>query len=257
MQLSEDKIKKVLACDQIAEGLTFNKRPGHQELIFGHILLSYEEGNPATPKDLTRLTGCTPETLRVLLRKAESRGYLCSSGRPDYQIVPCEKMLSLIFKVSQEWRQRNLRRLLPYTPTVGEVYVMTQAFDIYTRWRESLTFIFKTPVKRGITFFILDRSRHGYVELERLKYNFPIDHESLRQFINMMIETGYFGKSKIGKYTVIWATSKLREETDKIVSELDAALRPFSGSIRPYSAFVEQILYSSSEDARAMRSSRN
>ena len=27
----------------------FDKRPSNQELIFGHILLSYEEGQPMTP----------------------------------------------------------------------------------------------------------------------------------------------------------------------------------------------------------------
>ena len=52
MRLDEGKMRKVLACDQIDEGLEFDKRPSNQELIFGHILLMYEEGRRIVPRDL-------------------------------------------------------------------------------------------------------------------------------------------------------------------------------------------------------------
>ena len=63
--------KKILACDQIDEGLEFDKRPGNQELILGHILLCHQEGKTVLPRDLTEIVGCTSESLRLMLRGAE------------------------------------------------------------------------------------------------------------------------------------------------------------------------------------------
>ena len=59
MRFTTDSLRKILTCDQIAEGLEFDKRPSNQELIFGHILLMYEEGRRVVPRDLVSLIGCS------------------------------------------------------------------------------------------------------------------------------------------------------------------------------------------------------
>ena len=89
MRFSSDMVKKILACDQIDEGLEFDKRPSNQELVFGHILLCHQEGaDVSLPRDLTELIGCTPESLRLMLRKAEKGRFLMCGGRPNYEILP-------------------------------------------------------------------------------------------------------------------------------------------------------------------------
>ena len=77
MRFCSDSVSKILACDQIAEGLEFDKRPSNQELIFSHILLCHEEGQRVVPRDLTEVIGCSPESLRLILRKAEN-GAICN-----------------------------------------------------------------------------------------------------------------------------------------------------------------------------------
>ena len=241
MIFCSDSVKKILACDQIAEDLVFDKRPSNQELIFGHILLSYEEGQPATPGDLVNLIGCSPESLRLMLRKAEKGKYLFSGGRPKYEILPGSKLLWLTHKISQEWLVRNQRRLLPFRPTVREVYTVTQAFDIHSRTSNRLSFVFKSPVKRGIVFFLLDRMNYGYFELKRLKHNFPIDPESLRQFINIMQDAGYFEKMRKGNQTLIRASQSLQTLADEEVTKVCLDLNKGSNSFRPYSDFVARL----------------
>ena len=71
MRFSSDMVKKILACDQIDEGLEFDKRPGNQELILGHILLCHQEGKTVTPRDLVKSSVVASESLRLMLRGAE------------------------------------------------------------------------------------------------------------------------------------------------------------------------------------------
>jgi predicted transcriptional regulator len=120
-----------------------------------------------------------------------------------------------------------------------EVYTVTQAFDIYSRMKGPDGFMFKSPMKRGIIFFVLDKMRFGQIELSRLKENFPIDHESLRQFINMMVDAGYFEKLREGKQTFIRATEALQINTDAAVNEVCAGLQRFENSFKPYSDFID------------------
>ena len=75
MRFLSDMVKKILACDQIDEGLEFDKRPGNQELILGHILLCHQEGKTVLPRDLTEIVGCTSESLRLMLRGAEKGAF--------------------------------------------------------------------------------------------------------------------------------------------------------------------------------------
>jgi hypothetical protein len=254
VRFSSDIVKKILACDQISEGMEFDKRPSNQELAFGHILLCHQECRRVVPRDLTELLGCTPESLRLMLRKAEKGKFLASGGRPHYEIIPLPKLLWLIHEVSQEWLLRNQRRLMPFSPTVREVYTVTQAFDIYSRINNRHGFMFKSPVKRGIVFFLLDRMHHGPIELKRLKYNFPIDHESLRQFINMTVDAGYFEKLRDGKQTFIGATKVLKEKTDILVDEVCVGLNKSDQSLSIYSDFIDWLNVGLEQNARAAAS---
>ncbi|MBL6642111.1 MAG: hypothetical protein ISP38_04230 [PS1 clade bacterium] len=242
MRFTQDSIRKILACDQIAEGLEFNKRPSNQELIFGHILLMYEEGRRVVPRDLVNLIGCSAESLRLMLRGAERGGFVKARGRPDYEILPDDRLLWEVHKVSQEWLTRNQRRLLPLRPTVREVYLTTQTFDIYARFKKTMTFALKSPLKRGISFFILDRDVHGGVELKRLRHNFPIDHESLRQFINVMIDAGYFEKHRRGKKVFIRPTIALKEALGAIVEDVSDKLNECAKDFSVYSNFIDQLV---------------
>jgi hypothetical protein len=241
MRFCTDEVKKVLACDQIAEGLEFDKRPSNQELVFGHILLMHEEGKNVVPRDLVRLIGCSSETLRLMLRKAEKGGFLKAHGRPDYEIVPLEKLLSLVFKVSQEWLLRNRMRLLPFSPSVRSVYLVTQTFDMYSRHKKLLPFVFKSPLKRGISFFVLDREKSGGVELKKLRHNFPIDHESLRQFVNIMVDAGYFKKHRKGKKVLIRPTSALTEIANMAIGDLCGLLNQSNRKFAAYNDFIGRL----------------
>lgn len=242
MRTDSDSVKKVLAVDQIAEGLVFDKRPSNQELILGHILLRHEEGRTVVPRELIKIIGCSPESLRLMLRKAEKGGFVVTTGRPDYEIRPSQKLLWLVFQVSQEWRVRNQRRLLPYSPTIRDVYRITQSFDIYTRVNNLMPFVLKSPMKRGITFFVLDRGKFGGVELTQLRHNFPIDHESLRQFINSMIETRQFEKYRKGKKAYIRPTRALTQQLNTIVDEVCAGLASHKSTFTVYSDFIDNVL---------------
>ena len=239
MHFSPANVKKILACDQIAEGLKFDKRPSNQELVFGHVLLCHQECRRVVPRELTDLIGCTPESLRLMLRKAEKGKFLASLGRPHYEIIPLPKLLWLVHNVSQEWLLRNQRRLLPFTPSVREVYTAAQAFDIYSRVKNRHGFMFKSIIRRGIVFFVLDRMRYGHIELSRLKENFPIDHESLRQFINMMVDAKYFEKLRYGKKTVIRATESLENKADAMVEEVCYRLNKCEQSFSIYGDFID------------------
>jgi hypothetical protein len=244
MRLDEGKMRKVLACDQIDEGLEFDKRPSNQELIFGHILLMYEEGRRIVPRDLVTLIGCSAESLRLTLRDAEKGGFLSRAGRPDYEVLPRKRLLWEVFDVSQKWLLRNQRRLLPASPSVREVYIITQAFDMFTRVKKLLPFALKSPVKRGISFFILDRDSHGGVDLTRLRYNFPIDHESLRQFINMMIDAGYFVKHRVGKKVFIRPTATMKQTFGEILTDVCSRLNDCDKGSTTYSDFVQSLIAS-------------
>jgi len=134
---------------------------------------------------------------------------------------------------------RNQRRLLPFNPTVREVYTVTQAFDIYSRVKNRHGFMLKSTIRRGIVFFVLDRMCHGHIELSRLKENFPIDHESLRQFINMMVDAGYFEKLRHGKQTVIRATDSLQNKADAMVDEVCFGLNKCGQSFSIYGDFID------------------
>jgi hypothetical protein len=242
MRFTTDSLRKILACDQIAEGLEFDKRPSNQELIFGHILLMYEEGRRVVPRDLVSLIGCSAESLRLTLRGAERGGFVKAQGRPDYEILPGDRLLWEVHKISQEWLTLNQRRLLPIRPTVREVYLTTQTFDIYTRFKKNMTFVLKSPLKRGISFFILDRDAYGGVELKGLRHNFPIDHESLRQFINVMIDAGYFVKHRRGKKVFIRATIALKEALGSIVEDVSDKLNDCARNFSVYSNFIDQLV---------------
>lgn len=252
MRFCSDSVSKILACDQIAEGLEFDKRPSNQELIFSHILLCHEEAQRVVPRDLTEVIGCSSESLRLILRKAEKRGYLQCSGRPDYEIKPCAKLLWLVHEVSQKWLINNQRRLLPFQPTVRQVYTVTQAFDIHSRVKNRHGFMFKSPIKRGIVFFVLDRMCHGQIELKRLKRNFPIDHESLRQFINMMVDAGYFEKQRKGTQTYIRATQILKMKADAAVEEVCLGLNRFSAGFSTYNDFIAWLINHGDESGKSV-----
>lgn len=241
MRFCGDEVKKVLACDQVAEGLEFDKRPSNQELVFGHILLMHEEGKSVVPRDLVRLIGCSSETLRLMLRNAEKGGFLKAHGRPNYEIVPLEKLLSLVFKVSQEWLLRNRLRLLPFSPSVRNVYLVAQAFDMYSRHKKLLPFVFKSPLKRGISFFVLDRDKSGGVELKKLRHNFPIDHESLRQFVNIMVDAGYFKKHRKSKKVFIRPTPAFTEITNMTIDDLCRLLNASSKGFAVYDNFIAKL----------------
>lgn len=238
MRFSSDSVKKILACDQVTAGLEFNKRPGNQELIFGHILLCHDESRMVVPRDITDTIGCSPESLRLLLRRAEKRDYLFCGGRPNYEIKPAPKLLWMVHKVSQEWLVNSQRRLLPFRPTVREVYTVAQAFDIHSRVKNSHGFMFKSPIKRGIVYFVLDRMCYGHIELKQIKRNFPIDHESLRQFINAMVDAGYLEKIRQGNQTCIRATQTLREVANDAADIVCAGLSGAAESFTPYTDFL-------------------
>ena len=242
MRFTAEGMCKVLACDQIAEGLEFDKRPSNQELALGHILIMYEEGRRVVPRDLVNLLGCSSEGLRLMLRSAEKGNFLRTEGRPDYEIFPSNKLLWEVHDVSQKWLIRNQRRLLPERPTVRKVYLIAQAFDIHARFKKLMTFALRSPLKRGISFFILDRDTHGGVELARLRRNFPIDHESLRQFINVMIDAGYFEKHRYGKKVFIRPTFALKEEFGAIVEDVCRNLNKCSQGLSVYGDFVDKLL---------------
>ena len=241
MHFTADRVHKILACDQIAAGLEFDKRPSNQELIFGHILLMYEEGRPVVPRDIARLIGCSAESLRLTLRRAEQGGFLRTQGRPDYEVLPRDRLLREVHKVSQEWLALNQRRLLPTRPTMREVYIITQTFDIYTRCNKIMTFALRSPVKRGISFFILDQDVYGGVDLQDLRHNFPIDHESLRQFINVMIDAGYFEKHRHGKKVFIRPTISLNEVLGEIVENVCHKINDCAMGFSVYSNFVDKV----------------
>jgi hypothetical protein len=241
MHFTADNVHKILACDQISESLEFDKRPSNQELIFGHILLMYEEGSRVVQRDLESLIGCSAESLRLTLRKAEQGGFVRALGRPDYEVLPRDRLLWEVFKVSQEWLLHNQRRLLPTCPTVREVYLTTQTFDIYTRCKKIMTFALRSPVKRGISFFILDRDVYGGVDLQHLRHNFPIDHESLRQFINVMIDAGYFKKHRRGKKVFIRSTIALKEALGAIVENVCGKINDCARGFSVYSNFVDKM----------------
>jgi len=241
MYFTAGSVSKILACDQISESLEFDKRPSNQELIFGHILLMYEEGRRVVPRDVARLIGCSAESLRLTLRRAEQGGFVRVQGRPDYEILPCDRLLWEVYKVSQEWLANNQRRLLPARPTVREVYLATQTFDIYTRCKKIMTFALRSPVKRGISFFILDQDVYGGVDLQHLRHNFPIDHESLRQFINVMIDAGYFEKHRRGKRVFIRPTISLTEALGAIVENVCDTINDCARGFSVYSNFVDEM----------------
>lgn len=254
MRFCSDSVKKILACDQIVGGMEFDKRPSNQELVFGHILLCHQECRRVVPRDLTELIGCTPESLRLMLRKAEKGKFLASGGRPHYEIIPLPKLLWLVHNVSHEWLLRNQRRLLPFNPTVREVYTVAQAFDIYSRVKNRHGFMFKSPIRRGIVFFVLDRMCHGHVELSRLKENFPIDHESLRQFVNMMVDAEYFVKLRHGKQTVIRATESLQNKVDAMVDEVCFGLNKCEQSFSIYGDFIDWLYFNAKQEDTAVPS---
>ena len=238
MRFSSDMVKKILACDQIDEGLEFDKRPGNQELILGHILLRYQEGKIVVPRDLTEIIGCSSESLRLMLRGAEKGRFLVCGRRPNYEILPTSKLLWLVHAVSNEWLIKNQRRLMPFQPSIREVYTVTQAFDIFSRINNVQGFMFKSPVKRGIVFFVLDKMRFGPLELKRLRQNFPIDHESLRQFVNVMEDAGYFEKTRMGNMTYVRGRAALKSVVNEAVNEVCAGLNQVDGSFSPYSDFL-------------------
>ena len=242
MRFTVNCMRKVLACDQIAEGLEFDKRPSNQELIFGHILVMFEEGRSVVPRNLVDLIGCSAESLRLVLRNAEKGGFVTACGRPDYEIVPRKRLLWEVHNVSQKWLIRNQRRLMPERPSIRDVYIITQAFDIYARFKKLLPFILKSPLKRGISFFVLDRDVYGGVELTRLRHNFPIDHESLRLFINVMIDAGYFVKRRDGKKVFICPTMALKEALGAIVEDVCGQLNDSAEGLSVYSDFVGRLV---------------
>lgn len=256
MRFSSDMVKKVLACDQIDEGLEFDKRPGNQELILTHILLCHGEDKIVVPRDLTDIIGCSSESLRLMLRRAEKGRFLSCGDRPNYEILPRSKLLWLVHAVSHEWLIKNQRRLMPFQPTVREVYTIAQAFDIYSRANNQYGFMFKAPVKRGIVFFVLDKMRFGPLELKRLRQNFPIDHESLRQFINIMEDAGYFEKIRKGNQTYIRGRQALQSVADETVNMVCVGLSQVNDSFTPYSDFLAWLRSERVETNRATAMAR-
>ena len=241
MRINLETMKKVLAFDQISEGLEFDKRPSNQELIFSHILLTHFEQRKTKPRDLTELVGCSSESLRIMLRRAEKGGFLSSAGRPNYEIIPCDKYLNLISTVGNQWLDLHRDRLASFTTTLREVFVITQAFDIYARAKNLHAFMFRAPVRRGIVFYVLEQSETAYVELKRIKNNFPIDHESLRQFVKMMFEAGYFQRKREGNRVFVRASDMLANILEASVEDVCDRLNVFAGSTTIYSDFIDAL----------------
>ena len=71
--------------------------------------------------------------------------------------------------------------------------------------------------------------------------NFPIDHESLRQFINVMIDAGYFEKHRCGKNVFIRPTIALKEALGAIVEDVSDKLNDFARNFSVYSNFIDQL----------------
>ena len=80
--------------------------------------------------------------------------------------------------------------------------------------------------------------RFGPLELKRLRQNFPIDHESLRQFVNIMEDAGYFEKTRMGNMTYVRGRAALKSVVNEAVNEVCAGLNQVDGSFSPYSDFL-------------------